>query len=291
MTTPNTPALTEDLTMKEYGWTLNQYNVIKRMYFNKLDADQISVFGYICKKSGLDPFVKQIYAIIRGGSLCAQTGIDGYRVAAERTGRYSPGREPVFNESEKGIISCTAFIKKMTADGTWHEVAATAYFKEYTTGSGFWSKMPHGQIAKCAEALALRKAFPDLSGVYTKEEMDQAGQADNLMQADCEVSNPQDTSTKSSTQDTSKPAESSKKEQITLNSEAKLEETVKISPEQFLELGDLWEKCSSEYKRKFSSHMQTSWGAFDLDQIPATAFEMCKASMTKNKDETENMVK
>ena len=111
-----------------------------------------------------------------------QTGIDGYRLIAERTGKYSPGREPTYQYDEKGnIISATAYVKKQTSDGTWHEVAATAFFNEYCqrTKEGkptrFWMQLGHAMIAKCAEALALRKAFPgDLSGIYTKEEMLQA---------------------------------------------------------------------------------------------------------------------
>jgi phage recombination protein Bet len=172
--------------------------IIKNMYFRGLDNDNLQIFLHACKRTKLDPFMRQIYAVMRKNyktnteDMTIQTGIDGYRLIAERTGKYSPGREPTYSYNGEGkIISATAFVKKMTDDGTWHEVAATAFFEEYcqmtkeyqgkpSQPTQFWLKMGHTMIAKCAEALALRKAFPnDLSGIYTKEEMEQA---------DCEIS-------------------------------------------------------------------------------------------------------
>ena len=176
--TNNLPTLTDDYCIKEFGWNKSQFEVIQRTYFDKMGVDEIKIFAHVCKHTGLDPFLKQIYPVMRQGKLAIQTAIDGFRLIAERTGRYSPGREPTFTYNKDGRPnSATAYIKKMTADGTWHEVAATAYFDEYNPGVGpFWKKMPHTMIAKCAEALALRKAFPaELSSVNTGDEMDQAG--------------------------------------------------------------------------------------------------------------------
>jgi hypothetical protein len=59
--------------------------------------------------------------------------------------------------------------------GASHPFVGVARFADYNAGQGLWSKMPAAMIAKCSEALSLRKAFPaDLSGVYSTDEMDQA---------------------------------------------------------------------------------------------------------------------
>ncbi len=166
-------------------------HLIKNMYFKGLTDDELDVFLHVCRRTGLDPLLKQIYPVKRGtkqpngsykDTLIIQTGIDGYRLIAERTGKYAPGREPTFvYDEERRLLSSTAYVKKQTVDGTWHEVPATAFYDEYCqkTKSGeptrFWKDMPHGQLSKCAESLALRKAFPEpLSGLYTQEEMQQS---------------------------------------------------------------------------------------------------------------------
>lgn len=138
---------------------------------------EMQLFLHVCKKTGLDPILKQIYSIPRGGQRTIQVSIDGLRLIAERTRKYSPGKETVFNYDEKGnLLSATAYIKKMTEDGTWHEIGSTAMFNEYNPGNNpFWKKMPTVMLAKCAEASALRRAFPaELSGIYVQEEMQQA---------------------------------------------------------------------------------------------------------------------
>lgn len=163
------------MMIKNENWSAVE-NVIKSMYCKNLNDSEIAVFSHVCKKTGLDPAVRQIYAIKRGNQMTIQTGIDGLRLIAERTGNYSPGREPTFIYDEKGkMIAATSYIKKRTSDNVWHEVGCTAYLEEYDTKQGLWNKMPRTMISKCAESLALRKAFPaELSGLYSDEEMDQA---------------------------------------------------------------------------------------------------------------------
>jgi len=165
--------------------TNKELETVQQLSFCKdLNVEQIKVFAYTAKRLGLNIILRQIHAVPRNGTLVIQVGIDGYRAIADRTGKYAPGPKPTFeyvdNDPKKGLFSATAYVKKLTPDGTWHIVEATAYFSEYAayTKDGrlmtMWTK-GHMMLAKCAEALALRKAFPaELSGTYTHEEMHQA---------------------------------------------------------------------------------------------------------------------
>jgi len=172
---------------KQHGFSVTQINILKNTLCKDASEDDLMIFLMICKKTGLDPFAKQIHAVIRGGKMVIQTAIDGLRLIAERTKKYMPGPEPIISYKENGeIASATAFVKKLGPDGQWHIAAATAHFDEYAQRfydrasnrwklGQFWEKMPRLMISKCAEALALRRAFPaEMSGLYSDEEMTQA---------------------------------------------------------------------------------------------------------------------
>lgn len=154
--------------------------LIKRMYCKNVSDDEFEIFLHTCKRLGLDPRARQIYAVKRGSGMTIQTGVDGFRLVAERTGKYAPGRETDYKYDKDGrLVSATAYVKKLVS-GTWHEVPATAFFSEYAVYVGndlgqFWKTKPHIMLGKCAETIALRKAFPmELSGVYSTEEMENA---------------------------------------------------------------------------------------------------------------------
>jgi phage recombination protein Bet len=173
------------LALLSPNFTEEQIALIKKTICVGATDDELSLFLYVCHHTGLDPLVKQIHAVKRGkgeyAKMTIQTSIDGFRMIAERTGKYAPGRESTFlYDDNKKLISATSYIKKMTADGTWHDISANALYEEYVVcyngkPNDFWQRMPHVMLAKCAEALALRKAFPaELSKIYVEEEMMQA---------------------------------------------------------------------------------------------------------------------
>lgn len=150
-------------------------DLIRRTIANGAPQQEFDLFMAVCKRTGLDPISRQIYFIQRGGKWQWQTSIDGYRLTADRTGVYAGSDDAVFEDGPDGkptkaTVTVWKFVKGQRCPFT-----ATARWGEYNAGQGMWNKMPHTMLAKCAEALALRKAFPaELSGIYTREEMDQA---------------------------------------------------------------------------------------------------------------------
>jgi phage recombination protein Bet len=153
-------------------------DLVKRQIAPESTDDELKLFLYQCQKTRLDPLARQIYFQKRAGKMTVLTGIDGYRLTADRTGLYAGSDDPVFDDEERPN-KATVTVYKVVA-GVRCPYTATARWSEYFPGEkqGFmWMKMPHLMLSKCAEALALRKAFPqELSGVYVKEEMDQAGE-------------------------------------------------------------------------------------------------------------------
>lgn len=165
--------------------------LLKRTICKGASDDELEMFAALCRQTGLNPFVRQIFMIPRKErtesgqyitKMTTMTSIDGLRLIAERTKNYAPGREPSYQyDEQKRLISATSYIKKRTEDGVWHDISSTAYYSEYVQRGkegkpmSFWERMPHVMLAKCAEALALRRAFPaEMSGVYTEDEMSQA---------------------------------------------------------------------------------------------------------------------
>ncbi len=282
----NLPAITEEWTMKEFGWTKSQFEVVHNTYFKGMTMDDIKIFGHVCKHTGLDPFLKQIYPVMRQNKLTIQTAIDGYRAIAERTKRYAPGKEPSFIYNKEGFVySSTAYVKKMTEDGTWHEVAATAYFSEYNPGVGpFWKKMPHAMIAKCAEALALRKAFPEqLSGIYTKEEMDQAGSQD-IPKAEYEEirHNPETLQTITIDAPKADAVIHQDSTDIAMNQESKEPQEPKLSFDQVTDIMKEFVRTDESFKENFHKYMLTQWNVSEFEDIPVRFYNVTMNAIKNN---------
>ncbi|WP_052061922.1 phage recombination protein Bet [Rhodococcoides fascians] len=204
------------LTIREdqFEFSSQQVAALKQLGVDQATDGDLSVFFHQAKQTGLDPFAKQIYMIGRNAKLddgswgkkyTIQTGIDGYRLIARRAAkkeRESLGYGDTLWCGEDGqwrdvwLARTNPSAAKVTVIRDGQPFAAVALWTEYvqTTRDGkpntMWSKMGANQLAKCAEALALRKAYPqDLSGIYTSEEM---GQTENVDQVSLPAQRPVD---------------------------------------------------------------------------------------------------
>lgn len=170
-----------------------QIELIKATVAKGATNDELKLFLHVCQKTGLDPFTRQIYCIerkfyenkIEKRKMETQISIDGQRVVAERSGKYQ-GQVGPFWCGEDGVWKDSWLAKEFPAAakvgvlkaGFKEPLYAVAHFCEYAGRkkdgdlTKMWAEKSALMIAKVAEALALRKAFPqDLSGLYTSEEM------------------------------------------------------------------------------------------------------------------------
>lgn len=188
-----------------------QLQIIKSTVARDTNQSEFNLFMEACKSYGLDPFRKQIHAVVYSKDNADKRKMtiivsrDGLRVLAHRCRDYRPASEPatiVYDKdivgptNPKGIVSATVKLWKQDNRGEWYPVIGEAYWDEYApvadewafdeverkrkpTGkktldaSGNWAKMPIVMITKCADSQALRAGWPETFGnIYAEEEMD-----------------------------------------------------------------------------------------------------------------------
>jgi len=133
-----------------------------------LTDSEFRLFAEMCKATGLNPALKEIWAIKAGGRLQLMTGINGFLKIANSHPQFD-GMEVTYEWDGKQLVSCT--VKVHRKDRKFPSVA-TAYWNEYSKPSPVWKQMPTVMLSKCAKSLAIREAFiQELGGFYTAEEM------------------------------------------------------------------------------------------------------------------------
>jgi phage recombination protein Bet len=169
--------------------------LIKRTICDGATNDELELFLAQCRRTGLDPFARQIYSISRWDAAAGaakrttQVSIDGMRLVAERTGRYRGQLGPlwcgadgvwveVWLAEDPPAAAKVGICHRDFPEPLWSTVTHREFAQTRKDGhpTAMWARMPAHMLAKCAESNGLRKAFPhELSGLHTAEEMSQTG--------------------------------------------------------------------------------------------------------------------
>lgn len=188
--------MSSQLTIREdqTSFTPDQMTALESLGVQGAQPAEVAMFFDQCQRTGLSPWARQIYMIGRWDGRLGrqkyqvQVSIDGLRLVAERTEQYEGQTEPQWCGPD-GVwrdVWLDPQPPSAARVGVWREkfrqpaygVARLAAYMPMTKQGqpqGLWRTMPDVMLAKCAEALALRKAFPmELSGLYTGDEMQQA---------------------------------------------------------------------------------------------------------------------
>ncbi|QSQ18257.1 phage recombination protein Bet [Myxococcus landrumensis] len=184
------------------GWSRERMELIRRTICPRgISEDEFALFIEQCKRSGLDPLLKEAFCVARRqnvGNRERPNWVTKYEFQPSEAGMLARAeRFPDF----KGIQASAVFAeddivvdqgrgevvhrfnpakRKGALVGAWSRVVRDGKlpvvvwldFSGYVQQTPLWAKIPTTMIEKCARVAALRKAYPEaFGGLYVREEM------------------------------------------------------------------------------------------------------------------------
>ena len=179
--------------------------LLKRTCAKGTSDDEFSMFLWFCRNHEVDPIAQEVYCIMRwdskrdivgqdkdgkniyqgGNKMTIQMGIGGLRgLAARKHKDYGSTDEPVWVFGERKTPAGKRIPEQVSVSvwkkGAERPTTATIFWDEFVPKDlatnawkyDFWNNAPANQLAKCCESQSLKKAYPDLNNIYTKEELD-----------------------------------------------------------------------------------------------------------------------
>ena len=169
-------------------------DVLCRSIYPGAEREDCAMALAYCRAAGLDPMLKPVHLVpmydkkTRSTRVVVMPGIGLYRIMAARTGEYAGVSEPEYGPTITAKLGgteiaypewCKVTVKRALKNGIVASFTATEFWVENYAQAGqqadpnqMWRKRAFGQLAKCTEAQALRKAFPEVGSVPTSEEME-----------------------------------------------------------------------------------------------------------------------
>lgn len=190
---PYHPGIEERFGIDQAGWRA----LTDAIFPSASTTDAVILALSYCKARKLDPFKKPVQIVPMWDSKRKQMvdtvwpGIGELRTTAFRTGQYAGRDAAIFGETRELKLAddvtilfpewCEVVVYRILHGVRcafhgprvyWMETYATKS-RDSNAPNSMWAKRPNGQLEKCAEAAALRAAFPEeLGNEYSAEEME-----------------------------------------------------------------------------------------------------------------------
>jgi len=193
------------LAVMRHEWSEEEKKIIRESLC-PADINEPAFRWYLAaaEASGLNPIQREIYIVKYGSRFVLQTGIDGFLIHAERSGKFGGFMPTEFTVKSKDgnlevitidhydpdvhqLVSATVKLIRKDMGGEVRQ--ATCLFTEYAVYynnklSDRWQRAGARQLEKCTQAKVIRENCPGLGQVYVHEEMEQARATGDFIDAD-----------------------------------------------------------------------------------------------------------